>query len=244
MGNDEAEKSVKGRFEWTVGSLSLRNQKTTLNRGEQAQSEIVDVNISSQVTGVAKTLQPLANRFRPLLEPGGNEVARFGIALRNLPDERSKGTPPLHLGLFRSCDDLLLPNRESVRAVNFCAPLILDDRAGLIFDDRLNEFVLVREIVVHLRTAYVRGVLDVIERGGYDAMFVDEAGRDSHDVAARSLPLGCEGRAKSGVVGHGDKISVLSLTTHSKRDRMSCATQCNWRKVQNDSRYDRGQGRF
>ena len=54
--------------------------------------------------------------------------------------------------------------------------MVTDDGVGLVVDDRLHEFVLVGEVVVHLRAADFRRRLDVVQGGARDPALVDQGG--------------------------------------------------------------------
>src|SRR3974390_754358 len=65
-----------------------------------------------------------------------------GVTRRELTNERAKWAAPLCFGALRCGDHHVPPGFDSVRAAER-VPLVIDDGAGLVVDDRLYEFVLV-----------------------------------------------------------------------------------------------------
>ena len=104
--------------------------------------------------------------------------------------------------------DPLLPvipegtSRGRRQATAECLPMVLDDGLGLVVDDRLHEFVLVGEVVVHLRAADFRRHLDVVQGGARDPAFMDQGGGLLHYSCPGACSLGGELRPVTRLVDH------------------------------------------
>jgi hypothetical protein len=66
-----------------------------------------------------------------------------------LATERTEWAAALCLAVLRPGDHHVPPGCDSVLAAER-VPMVIDDGVGLVVDDRLHEFVLVGEVVVHL----------------------------------------------------------------------------------------------
>jgi hypothetical protein len=89
--------------------------------------------------------------------------------------ERAKWAAPFPVGAPHPGDHRLPPGSDSPRAAEGL-PIVLDDGVGLVAGDRLHEFVLAGETVVHLRAAEFRRHLDVFQGGRRDPAFMDQGG--------------------------------------------------------------------
>ncbi len=108
---------------------------------------------------------------------------------------------PLCLGVLRRGDHHVPPGFDSVRAAER-VPLVSDDGVGLVVDDRLHEFVLVREVVLHLRAADFRRHLDVFQGSARDPALMDQGSGRLHYSCPGARSLGGEPRPVTRVVGH------------------------------------------
>ena len=81
-------------------------------------------------------------------------------------------------------------------------PIAIDDGVGLVVDDRLHEFVLVGEVVVHLRAADFRRHLDVFQGGARHPALMDQGGCLLHYSCPGACTLGGESRPIARLVDH------------------------------------------
>src|SRR5271169_5397111 len=86
---------------------------------------------------------------------------------------------------------------------------VSDDGVGLVADDRLDELVLVGEVVIELRAADLCRRPDVLQGGASHAALVDQPGGGTDDPGAGSLPLGGQPRPVTGVVHHAFRLSAF-----------------------------------
>jgi hypothetical protein len=84
--------------------------------------------------------------------------------------------------------------------------LAIDGGIGLVVDDGLDKIVLVREVVVKLRSADVRRGPDVFEGGASHAALMDQAGGRRNDPGPVAFSLGGELWSLPGVAGHDATI--------------------------------------
>ena len=88
-------------------------------------------------------------------------------------------------------DDHVAPGLEPSGAAEIGLPLVADDGIRLVVDDRLNQLVLVGEVVVELRAAHLGRRPDVVEGGAGDAALVNQPRRRRPTIRARvRSPLG------------------------------------------------------
>src|ERR1700760_523120 len=142
----------------------------------------------------------------PLIEPCRDERSGLGVTLGELASKRAKCAAPLSLGALRRGEYHVPPRLDAVWAAE-CAPIAIDDGVGLVVDDRLDEVVLVGEVVVQLRAADSRRRLDVLEEGARYPPLVDQGGRLLHYPRPGALALGGEPRPGAGVVVHASHAS-------------------------------------
>src|SRR6202011_5228435 len=149
----------------------------------------------------------------PLIEPCRDERSGLGVTLGELTTERAKWAAPLCFGELRCGDHHVPPGFDSVRAAEH-VPLVSDDGVGLVVDDRLNEVVLVGEVVVHLRTADFRRCLDVVQGGARDPALMDQGAGLLHYSCPGACSLGGEPRPVTRLVDHSPTLpGILGLTT-------------------------------
>ena len=137
------------------------------------------------------------------------------------PPSEPSGQPPFALVSFAAVITTSRQVFDSVRAAER-VPLVSDDGAGLVVDDRLHELVLVGEVVVHLRAADFRRHLDVFQGGARHPALMDQGGGLLHysRPGARSLLGVSLGR------------SLVSLTMHqSYKDFEFSKSQRPWARV-------------
>ena len=142
----------------------------------------------------------------PLIEPCRDERSGLGVTLGELAAERAKRAAPLCFGELRCGDHHVPPGFDSVRAAEH-VPLVLDDGVGLVVDDRLHEFVLVGEVVVHLRAADFRRHLDVFQGGARHPALMDEGGGLLHYSGPGARSLGGEPRPAARLVDHAPMLA-------------------------------------
>src|ERR1019366_6075144 len=165
---DKCEKGIDCSFERTNTLLRLGQEKSSLERGEQSDGEIVGVDVGREPPVGMKSSEPIADRGRPLFEPGGDEGSGLGGALSELTAERTEGAASPSLCVPRLRDHHVPPRSKPFDAAEIRVPLVVDDGLGLKVDDRLYEFLLVGKVVVKLRTTDFDRCLDVIEGGACD----------------------------------------------------------------------------
>ncbi len=129
---------------------------------------------------------------RPAVESGGDQRPGLGVHLGELAAERSERAAPLRLPARHQRDHHVPPGAEPFEAAEVSLSLVAQDGVGLAVDDRLDELVLVGEVVVELRSADLRRRPHVIERGAGDAPLVDQLGGSVHDPRPGTRPLGGE----------------------------------------------------
>src|SRR5450631_4047880 len=88
----KGEEGIDCSFERTSAPLHLGQEKSSLERGEQSDGEIVGVDVGREPPVGMKSSEPIADRGRPLFEPGGDEGSGLGVALSELTTERTEGT--------------------------------------------------------------------------------------------------------------------------------------------------------
>lgn len=88
--------------------------------------------------------------------PGGDECSGFGIAFRELPAERPEGATSPRLGGPDRFDLHVGPGAKTFDAAEIGLSLVTGGGIRLVADDGLDKTVLVREVVVKLRSADVR----------------------------------------------------------------------------------------
>ena len=153
-----------------------------------------------------RDLQSIADGGCPLIEPGRDERSGLGVTLGQLTTERAKWAAPLCFGALRCGDHHVPPGFDSVRAAER-VPLVIDDGVGLVVDDRLHEFVLVGEVVVHLRAADFRRHLDVFQGGARHPALMDQGGGLLHYSCPGACSLGGEPRPVTRLVDHAPMLA-------------------------------------
>jgi hypothetical protein len=78
-----------------------------------------------------KSSEPIADRSRPLFEPGGDEGSGLGVALSELTTERPEGAASLCLRVLRHRDHHVPPRSKPLDAAEIRVPLVFDDDLGL-----------------------------------------------------------------------------------------------------------------
>ena len=131
----------------------------------------------------------IADNGCPLIETCRDECSRLGVTLGELTTERAKWAAPVCFGVLRRRDHHVPPGFDSVRTAKD-APLVMDDGFGLVVDDRLHEFVLVGEVVVHLRAADFRRNLDIVQGGRRHSTLIDQGSRRLHYSSPGTAYLG------------------------------------------------------
>src|SRR5271169_5481163 len=135
-----------------------------------------------------KGSESIADGGCPLIEPCRNERSGLGVTLGELTNERAKLAAPLCFGAPRCGDYHVPPGFDSVRAAER-VPIAIDDGVSLVVDDRLHEFDLVGEVVVHLRAADFRRRLDVLQGGARHPALMDQGGGGFHYSCTRACSL-------------------------------------------------------
>src|SRR5271154_3594826 len=162
-----------------------------------------------------KGSESIADGGGPLIEPCRYERSGLGVTFGELTNERAKLAAPPCFGALRCGDHHVPPGFDSVRAAERVS-LAIDDALGLVVDDCLHEFVLVGEVVVHLRAADFRRHLDVFQGGARHPAFMDQGGGGLHYSCPGACSLWGELRPVTRLVDHAPMLArILSLTTQS-----------------------------
>ena len=135
-----------------------------------------------------KGSESIADGGCPLIEPCRYEHSGLGVTLGELTTERAEWAAPLCFGALRFGDHHLPPGFDLFRAAEQL-PLVIDDGIGLVIDDRLHEFVLVGEVVVHLKAADFRRHLDIFQGGARHPALMNQGGTSSTIRARVRAPL-------------------------------------------------------
>src|ERR1019366_5359231 len=109
---DKCEKGIDCSFERTNTLLRLGQEKSSLERGEQSDGEIVGVDVGRELPIGMKSSEAIADRGRPLLEPGGDEGSGLGVALGELTTQRTKGATSLRPRALCRSDHHIPPRSE------------------------------------------------------------------------------------------------------------------------------------
>ena len=88
-------------------------------------------------------------------------------------------------------------------------PLPIDDALGLVVDDCLHEFVLVGEVVVHLRAADFRRHLDVFQGGARYPALMDQGGSLFHYSCPDACSFWGEPGSVTRLVDHAQTLSAF-----------------------------------
>ncbi len=221
----KGEKGIDRGLERAGTPLHLAEYKSSLERGEQGDSEVVRVDVGREFPVGLKGSESIADCGCPLIEPCRDERSGLGVTLGELTNERAKLAAPLCFGALRCGDHHVPPGFDSVRAAEGL-PVAIDDGLGLVVDDRLHEIVLVGEVVVHLRAADFRRHLDVFQGGARHPAFMDQGGGLLHYSCPGACSLGGELRPVTRLVDHAAMLAgFLSLTTQFRGVRVSHTTQ-------------------
>ena len=137
--DSKGEEGIDRSFERTGTPMYLGEYKSSLERGEQSSGEVVRVDAGREFPVCLKRSQSIGDRGCPLIEPCRDERSGLGVALGELTTERAEWAAPLCFGELRSGDHHVPPGFDSVRAAER-VPVVIDDGAGLVVDDRLYEF--------------------------------------------------------------------------------------------------------
>ena len=135
--------------------------------------------------------------------PAAIRARARGSVSASWPPSEPRGQPPLPLLLLAWAITMSRQARSPSAAAEVGLLLVAGDGVGLVVDDRLHEFVLVREVVVQLRSADLRRCPDVLERGAGDTPLVDQPGGRLDDPGPGALPLGGQPRLVTCVAAHG-----------------------------------------
>src|SRR5271166_5718034 len=179
--------------------------KPSLERGEQSSGEVVRVDAGREFPVGMKGSEFIADGGCPLIEPCRDEGPGLGVALGELAAERAEWAAPLCFGALRCGDHHVPPGFDSLRAAER-VPLVIDDGVGLVVDDRPHEFVLVGEVVVHLRAADFRRHPDVFQGGACYPALMDQGGGLLDYSCPGACSLGGEPRAVTRLVGHAPRL--------------------------------------
>src|ERR1700739_906576 len=112
----EREKGIDRSFERTGTPMYLGEYKSSLERGEQSDGEVVRVEAGRELPVCWKNSQSIGHRGRPLIEPCRDERSGLGVTLGELTNERTKLAAPLCFGAPRCGDQHVPPGFHSVRA--------------------------------------------------------------------------------------------------------------------------------
>src|SRR5258705_1565912 len=107
----------------------------------------------------------------------------------------------------------LAPGLESVDGAQlgmFCGG---NTRVSLAIDDRPDQRLLVREVVIELRVAHRGRGFDVLEGGRSHAAFMDQLGGGINDPDTGPLPLGCQGSLLARGAGPADDPNRAAMRT-------------------------------
>ena len=139
----KGEEGIDRGFERAGTPLHLGEEKPSLEGGEQSRGEVVRVDAGREFPVGMKGSEFIADGGCPPFEPGRDEGPGLGVALGELTAERAERAASLRFGALRCGDHHVPPGFDSVGAAER-VPLVLDDGAGLVVDDRLHEIILVR----------------------------------------------------------------------------------------------------
>ena len=201
-----------------------------MERGEQSRGEVVRVDVGRELPVGMCGSQSIADGGCPPIKPGRDEGSGLGVALGQLTTERSKWATPLSFGALRFADHHVPPVCDSVRAAERL-PLLVDDRVGLVVDDRLHEFVLVGEVVVRLRAADSRRRVQTSNVVPATPRSWIRAAAAATIRARVRAPLGVSlGRSLVSLTMHRMVAGFLSLTTQSRPLKVSRTTRHRHRR--------------
>ena len=195
------EDGIDRSFERAGAPLHLGEQKSSLERGEQSSGEVVRVDVGREFPVGIKGFECIADNGCPLIETCRDERPGLGVTLGELTTERAKWAAPYCFGVLRCGDHHVPPGFDSVRASEH-ESLVMDDGFGLVVDDRLHEFVLVGEVVVHLRAADFGRHLDVFQGGTRHPALMDQGSRRLHYSCPGACSLRSEPRRVNRLVDH------------------------------------------
>src|SRR3954447_1751523 len=124
----------------------------------------------------------------------------------------------------------LAPRLESVDGAQLGMFCVGDARVSLAIDDRPDQRLLVRKVVIELRVAHRGSGFDVFEGGRSHAAFMDQLGRGINDADKGPPPLGCQGSLLARGAGHDSKLApVLELIIHFLSTKVACMIQSRLR---------------
>ncbi len=205
----KGEEGIDRGFERAGAPLYLGEEKSSLERGEQGDGEVIRVEAGREVPVGLKGPEPLADFRCPPFEPGGDQGPGLRVALGELAAERAEGAAALCLDALRRIDHHVPPGLDPFHAAEIRVPLVTDGGVGLVVDDRLHEIILVRKVVVKLRAAYFRRRLDVVQGGARDPALVDQDGGLLHYPRPGALALGGEPRPATHLVDHSPILATF-----------------------------------
>src|SRR5450756_285591 len=205
----KGEEGIDRGFERASAPLYLGEKKSSLERGEQSDGEVIRVDAGRELPVGLKGSEPFADRGRPPFEPGSDQRSGLWVALGELTAERAEGAAALRLGALRLSDHHVPPGFDPFHAAEIRVPLVIDDGVGLVVDDRLHEIVLVGKVVVKLRAADFRRRLDDVQGGARDPALVDQAGGLLHYPRPGALALRGEPRPATRLVDHAPILATF-----------------------------------
>ena len=112
----KGEEGIDRSFERAGAPLHLGEQKSSLERGEQGNGEVVRVDAGREFPVGMKGSECIADDGCPLIEPCGDEGSGLGVTLGELAAERAKWAAALCFGALRRSDHHVPPGFDSVRA--------------------------------------------------------------------------------------------------------------------------------
>ena len=163
--------------------LDLGQEQAALQGGERGQGEVAGVRAGREVAAGVHGPEPVADPGLPAAEAPGHGHAGGVVDLGHLgaqgADRAAAAAPERALVL----DQEVTPGPQAGQRVEVVQvrALGVQDRVGLVIDDRADQGLLVLEVVVHLRAAHPGRRPDVLQRGLGHAALEDELRRGRHD---------------------------------------------------------------
>ena len=203
---------VEHGFEGGGVAPDLGEDEASLMGGEEGEGEPVGVDLGGKLAALMHRPDSLAERVLPVSEAAGDVLPGRWIGLGQLARQGADRatTPTLELALDRN--RLVAPRAQGLDAVELAEQRFLgiEDGMALVVDYRMNERLLVGEVVVELRARHTGGALHVLDAGARHSSLEDQVRRRVDDPLSRLFALsGQAGRSYLRFRSHGTTITVV-----------------------------------
>ena len=185
------------------------------------------MSLSGDRPPLAHALQPGAELVAPAREPTGDVSAQGGLGLDDLGRQRAEAAAAGEHGWVR--DVGVCPRLQGIDAVERPAgwgSIASHHRVQTALDDRVDEVLLVGEVVRELGARHLCRAADHVVVRVLHAVLVRELGGRVDDAAARRFTSRRQLPCDLLVGGHMRIVAKVGLTAHSIGHKVGCQAHC------------------